>query len=202
MTRLRLPRPPTALVVIVAAGFVLRLAWCIYAARDPQGLHDPLLYRFLSDAVASGHGYDYPPPFNGPGIGYAPTAYYPPGYPLLLAAFAWLTLHTFIPEGMTVIVVLVNLAAGVAAIVLVYAIGHRLADMRTGLIAAAIVALWPNLILHTAVTLSETALHRIDVAHDLARGTDAVRRLPMGEGRVPPAPRSAWRRSCDPSRFR
>src|SRR3954470_19737387 len=48
--RLR-PRPPTALVVIVAAGFALRLAWCIYAARDPQGLHDPLLYRALSDAV-------------------------------------------------------------------------------------------------------------------------------------------------------
>src|SRR4051812_42896546 len=66
VTRRRLPRPPTALVVIVAAGFVLRLAWCIYAARDPQGLHDPLLYRALSDAVAHGHGYDYPPLFNGP----------------------------------------------------------------------------------------------------------------------------------------
>jgi 4-amino-4-deoxy-L-arabinose transferase-like glycosyltransferase len=151
-----LPRPPKALIVIVAVGFALRLAWCIYAAREPQGLHDPLLYRLLSDAVAHGHGYDYPPPFNGPGIGYAPTAYYPPGYPLLLGALYWITLHTFLSEGLTGIVVFVNLIAGVAAIVLVYAIARRFADVRTGLVAAAIVALWPNLILHTAVTLSET----------------------------------------------
>jgi 4-amino-4-deoxy-L-arabinose transferase-like glycosyltransferase len=108
----------------------------------------------LSDAVAHGHG--YPPPFNGSGIGYAPTAYYPPGYPLLLGALEWITLHTFLPEGMTSLIVLVNLVAGVATIVLVYAIAHRLADVRTGLVAAAIVAFWPNLILHTAVTLSET----------------------------------------------
>jgi 4-amino-4-deoxy-L-arabinose transferase-like glycosyltransferase len=156
VTRLRLPRPPKALVVIVVVGFALRLAWCLYAAREPQGLYDPFLYRLLSDAVAHGHGYDYPPPFNGVGIGYAPTAYYPPGYPLLLAAFEWVTLHTFVPEGLTAIVVVVNLVAGVAAIVLAYGIGRRLADVRTGLIAAALVALWPNLILHTAVTLSET----------------------------------------------
>jgi 4-amino-4-deoxy-L-arabinose transferase-like glycosyltransferase len=156
VSRSRLPRPSRALLLILAVGFLLRLVWAIYAARQPQGLHDPLLYRFLSDAVAHGHGYSYPPPFNGPGIGYAATAYYPPGYPLLLGAIEWVTVHTFVPEGLTAIVVIVNLAAGTAAILFVYGIARRLADERTGLVAAAIVAVWPNLILHTAVSLSET----------------------------------------------
>jgi 4-amino-4-deoxy-L-arabinose transferase-like glycosyltransferase len=142
--------------VIVAVGVVLRVAWAVYAARTPVGLHDPLFYRLLSDSIAQGHGYSYPPPFNGPGVGFAPTAYYPPGYAALLGAVEWLTVHTPLPEGITTIVVLVNLTAAAASIVLVYAIGRHIADERTGIVAAAIVALWPNLILHTTVTLSET----------------------------------------------
>ena len=156
MSRRRLPRPSRALLLIVAVGFILRLAWAIYAARQPQGLHDPLLYRFLSDAVAHGHGYSYPPPFNGPGIGYAATAYYPPATRSCSARSSGSPSTPSFPEGLTAIVVIVNLVAGIAAILLVYGIARRLADERTGLVAAAIVALWPNLILHTAVSLSET----------------------------------------------
>jgi 4-amino-4-deoxy-L-arabinose transferase-like glycosyltransferase len=156
VTRTRRHNIPIPLVVIIAVGALLRIAWSVYAARTPKGLHDPLLYRFLAEAVATGHGYSYPPPFNGQGIGYAPTAYYPPGYPLLLGALEWVTNHTPLPESHNAHVVVINLIAGLAAIVLVYAIARRLADERTGIIAAALVAFWPNLIFHTAVALSET----------------------------------------------
>jgi 4-amino-4-deoxy-L-arabinose transferase-like glycosyltransferase len=156
VTRKRRHNIPSLLIVIVAAGAALRLAWSVYAVRTPKGLHDPLLYHFLAQAVATGHGYSYPPPFNGAGIGYAPTGYYPPGYPLLLGALEWVTDHTPLPDSVNALVVAINLVAGIAAIVLVYAIARRIADERTGLIAAALVAFWPNLIFHTAVALSET----------------------------------------------
>lgn len=132
------------------------MAWAAYAARTPSGLHDPLFYRLLADSIAHGHGYSYPPPFNGPGIGFAPTAYYPPAYAAVLGAIRWLTLHTPLPDGQTAIAVVVNLVAAAAGIVLVFAIARRIADERTALVAAALVAFWPNLIVHTAVTLSET----------------------------------------------
>jgi 4-amino-4-deoxy-L-arabinose transferase-like glycosyltransferase len=141
---------------VVVAGTAVRLAWAIYAARAPVGLHDPVFYRLLSDGLAHGHGYSYPPPFNGPGVGFAPTAYYPPMYPALLSVLRWITLHTPLPDGATAPVVVLNLVAAAASIVLVYAIARRLADERTALVAAALVAFWPNLILHSAVTLSET----------------------------------------------
>lgn len=153
---MRRPRPPAALVFVVAAGTAVRLAWAFYAARTPVGLHDPVFYRLLSDGMAHGHGYSYPPPFNGTGVGFAPTAYFPPLYPALLSVLQWITLHTPLPDGVTASVVAVNLAAAAAAMVLVYAITRRLADERTALVATALVAFWPNLILHTAVTLSET----------------------------------------------
>jgi 4-amino-4-deoxy-L-arabinose transferase-like glycosyltransferase len=152
----RLRRLPRSLIVIVAAGVSLRAACAVYLARTPVGLHDPVFYRLLGDVIANGNGYRYPAPFNGPGIGFAPTAYYPPAYPTVLAAARWINLHSPLPDAMTATVVAVNLVAAAAGIVLVYAIASRMADHKTALVAAAIVALWPNLILHTATTLSET----------------------------------------------
>ena len=49
-----------------------------------------------------------------------------------------------------------NVALSVATIGLVFVLGRRLAGDRVGLVAAAIWALWPNLVLHSAVVLTET----------------------------------------------
>ena len=149
-------RPRTALVVIVSVGAALRIACAAYAARTPVGLHDPGFYRLLADGLAHGHGYSLPPPFNPPGVGFTPTAYYPPLYPALLGALQWTALHSPLPDRMNGWVVALNVVASVAAIVLVYDIARRIADIRTALVASAIVALWPNLVLHAATTLSET----------------------------------------------
>jgi 4-amino-4-deoxy-L-arabinose transferase-like glycosyltransferase len=49
-----------------------------------------------------------------------------------------------------------NLVLGVGTVALIFEVGRRLFDNRVGLIAAAVLALWPNLIFHTAVILTET----------------------------------------------
>ena len=74
----RLRRLPKALIVIVAAGVSLRPLAGV-SGSDPARTARSFFYRFLSDVIANGHGYDYPPPFNGPGIGYAPTGVLPAG---------------------------------------------------------------------------------------------------------------------------
>jgi hypothetical protein len=142
-------RDLVAFGVIVAVGVVLRLAWCVYAARPPVGLHDPGFYRLYGEQLASGNGYRLP---DG-----SPTAYYPVGYPLALAAGFLLTPI----DWQTGAVAALNILWQALAIVAVYAITRRVVDGGEGrsiapLVAAGAVALWPNLILHTAVPLSES----------------------------------------------
>jgi hypothetical protein len=131
---------------IVAAGVVLRLGWGIYAARPPVGLHDPGFYRLLGEQLASGNGYRLP---DG-----SPTAYYPVGYPLALALGFLLTPVSW----QTGVVVALNVACQAATIMLVFATTRRLLEGRDvpALVAAGTVALWPNLVLHSAVPLSES----------------------------------------------
>lgn len=144
------------LVSIVVLGSILRLAWSWYAARAPAGLHDPGLYRALARSIAEGNGYAYPR--------LGASAYYPPGYPAALAVFVWLFQHTPLPGGDTAAVVTLNLIAGALTVVFTAALAQRLAGERAALVAAAVVALWPNLILHSAVALSETLFLSVTLA--------------------------------------
>ena len=124
---------------------MLRIAWCVYAARPPEGLHDPGFYRLLGEQLASGNGYRLP---DG-----SPTAYYPIGYPLALAAGFLLTPIAW----QTGVVAALNILWQALSIVVVFFVTRRLVG-RDGpaLVAAGAVALWPNLILHAAVPLSES----------------------------------------------
>src|SRR4051794_21286405 len=148
-------RTRSSLVVIVAVAAVVRIAWCVYAARSPSGsLHDPNLYLYFGEQLARGHGYAYP------GLNFGPTAYYPPGYPMVLAAVDFLLIHTIgsHPVGAAAAI---NVVCGVAAVALVFAIARRLANDTVGVVAAAIVAVYPNLVYHTAVALTETVFNAV-----------------------------------------
>ena len=80
---LRASWPRRVIVVLaVVVGFGLRLAWVVYAARKPAGLHDPYFYLDYGRRMAQGGGYRLK---NG-----QPTAYYPIGYPAILAAWFWI----------------------------------------------------------------------------------------------------------------
>lgn len=141
------------LPAIVVVGVGLRLAWAIYAARPPVGLHDPTFYTIFGESLAAGDGYRLP---DG-----QPTAYYPVGYPAALGALFWLADHTPLPDGRVGLVVGLNLVAAAVSFVLVHEIGRRLFDRRVGLAAAAVLALMPNLVFHAALALTETLFNTI-----------------------------------------
>lgn len=130
------------------AGAALRFGWVLYATKEPRGFNDPALYEVFAARIADGHGYTY-------ATGHA-TAYYPVGYPGVLGAVVWLVRLFPIPDNIPITAALFNLVLGVGTIALTFEVGRRLFDNRIGLVSAAIVAFWPNLIFHTAVMLTET----------------------------------------------
>ncbi|HEX5614455.1 MAG TPA: hypothetical protein VFZ83_04820 [Acidimicrobiia bacterium] len=141
-----------ALAAIVGVGVVLRVVWCIVAARPPAGLHDPLFYRALAEGVARGNGYHF---LAAPDD---PTAYYPVGYPASLVPGLWLLEHTPLPDSwFTGLIAAQNIVWQALAIVGVH-VAARLVSGRAaaGLVAAAVVAWWPNLVIHTALALTES----------------------------------------------
>ena len=137
------------LIAILVVGTVLRAAWVAYAAREPQTLIDPGFYSHFAERIADGHGYTLP--------GNEPTAYFPPGYPMALGALLWLARGLPGDVHLPTLVGLFNLVLGVATIYLLFEVARRIFDdVRIGLVAAAVLALWPNVIFHTAVALTET----------------------------------------------
>jgi 4-amino-4-deoxy-L-arabinose transferase-like glycosyltransferase len=142
----RLSRETWVLVAIVAVGTALRCVWVAYAAR-PLGFPlggDPLGYALRADQLANGDGY----------ISFftrEPTAFQPPGWPMLLAGWYWIAQHTPLPDDMWNMAGVLNVAISAASIPLLFAIGRRLFDSRIGLLAAGMYALWPNLIFYTGV---------------------------------------------------
>lgn len=137
------------LVVILVVAAAVRIAWAAFAARAPsQSLHDPNFYLYYGDSIARGHGYVLP-------FGLGPSAYYPVGYPIVLGIVDFALIHTVgnHPIGAAAAV---NVVCGVAAVFLVFLIGRRLFSDAVGLVAAGITALYPNLVYHTAVALTET----------------------------------------------
>lgn len=135
---------------LVALATAVRLAWVLAAAWRPRSLRDPGLYLLLSEQLADGHGYAYPGSDGGV------TAYYPPGYPAALGAVQWLA--GLLPGEVSAfgVAVAFNLVLSVLTVVLVFELGRRLVSVPVGLIAAAVFALWPNLIVHTGLVLTET----------------------------------------------
>jgi hypothetical protein len=139
-----------ALVAILFVGAGLRVCWATQA-EPPVALRDPVLYLILADHVAAGDGYTYG---DAPDQGF--TAYYPPGYPLLLGGVVW-TVHQLPGDVSTFdIAVGLNVVLSLATIALVFVLGRRLAGPGVGLVAAAIWAVWPNLVFHSAIVLTET----------------------------------------------
>jgi len=142
------------LVVILVVAAALRIAWAAFAARPPSGsLHDPNFYLLYGEQIAHGNGYVLP-------FGLGPSAYYPVGYPIVLAVVDFLLIHT-VGDHPIGAAAAVNVVCGVAAVGLVFAIGRRLFNDAVGLVGAAITACYPNLVYHTAVALTETVFNAV-----------------------------------------
>jgi 4-amino-4-deoxy-L-arabinose transferase-like glycosyltransferase len=134
---------PSSIWVILALAFGLRLGWALSVENgiDSNFMFDATYYFFTGQSLAAGEGFS-----TTPGV---PTAYFPPGYPLILAsAFVVLGAQSFVP-------VLINLFAGTATCWVTYKLGSLTYGPKSGLTAAAVLAFWPSHVYATSATMSE-----------------------------------------------
>ena len=167
------------IVAIVAVGFGLRAGWGLavldslpedYASGDQYG------YVRYGREIAAGQGY----------VSYTagtPTAYYPIGYPALLAAVFWFAARLPFAVDLPNTVALVHAALGTVVVAGVWVLGRRALGATAGLVAAAVVALHPDLVAHTASFALETAFLGLAVgalaimaAHDWTTGAPSRNR--------------------------
>ena len=116
-------------------------AWIAFTDWQPLPDDDAFRYDFAARALANGEGYVH--------LDGSPTAFWPPGYPLLLA-----TAYRFFGE-QVVVAQFMNVVLGTATVGLTYLIGRRTLGPTPAVVGASIVAFFPSLIFFTGVTLSE-----------------------------------------------
>jgi hypothetical protein len=104
-------------IAIVVAAFAARLAWLLYAKGEPPRdwlqAGDQYSYWYYGNEIAAGRGY----------IGYithTATAYYPIGYPALLAVWFWLTNHTPFTGDLMLSVGFLHVAVSTATVALAF----------------------------------------------------------------------------------
>ena len=170
--RLRSDRGRLGIAVAAAVGLVLRVVVVLWASRTPQGLVDPARYFRYAEAIGRGEG------MVEVLSGGEPTAYFPPGYPYFLGAIQAVLTHTPLPDDLPLYGGLANAVVGAVSIVLVGLLARRLASPAAGVVAAALLAVYPNLVLHTAALLSETLSIALLLGFLLAL-------VPPGTGRWP-----------------
>jgi 4-amino-4-deoxy-L-arabinose transferase-like glycosyltransferase len=173
---LRASREAQLLTAILALATVLRVVWVLYAARSPQELHDPFFYLLYAGRIADGDGYTL---LNG-----EPTAYYPVGYPASLAGVFWLVEHTPLPDHLWRAAGFYHIFLSVATVGLAWYVGRRLLGPAVGLLAALWLAVYPNLIYHTAAYLSETLFNFLVMAALAVLVSGAWPRGAVGRGRL------------------
>ena len=169
------------LVAIVAVGFVARVVWVLMVdSPDPAGemtLGDQYSYYYYGREMAEGRGY----------VSYTtgqPTAYYPVGYPAILAVLFWFVAHTPFPDDYLLAAQLLNVVVSTATIVFAYVIARRMFGHLAGLIAAGVLAVFPNLVFQVGSLQLETmfifwcmAALCVVVTHDWTAGPPSTRRL-------------------------
>lgn len=149
------PRTRRWLAAILLVATVVRVGWCVYAARPPSSfdaegrlsLHDPNFYLLYGAQFAHGNGYYL--------LDGTPSAYYPVGYPVALGFVFWITERTVGSHDIGAMAAF-NIVCSVATVAVVFLIGRRLVNKAAGLAAAAVTALFPNLVFHTAAPLTES----------------------------------------------
>jgi 4-amino-4-deoxy-L-arabinose transferase-like glycosyltransferase len=168
-------------LVIVVLAFALRLAWLLYAKGEPPRdwlqAGDQYSYWYYGNEIAAGRGYvSY--------ITNQPTAYYPIGYPALLAVLFFTVDHLHLTSHLLLTAGLLHVAISTATVALVFVIGRRVWNPTVGLIAAALLAVFPNAIFQVASLQVETMFVFLSVAalaviveHDWSSGLPSRNRL-------------------------
>jgi hypothetical protein len=173
-------RERNLLIAILMVAAAVRLGWIWYVdngAPQSDKSGDAYWYWYYGHELAAGRGY------VNPTTGTA-TAYYPVGFPAILAALFWLALHTPIPDNLLALTFLFQAAISVATVWLVFFVGQRLFGTMVGLVAAAVYALFPNVVYQVATIQVETtfifltmAALAVIVGHEWSLGSPSGPRL-------------------------
>jgi hypothetical protein len=169
------------LFAIVAVAALLRIAWFVATKREPpQGPFqggDQFSYYHYGREIALGKGY----------INYLTgeaTAYYPIGFPALLGMVYFVALRTPVSDDLMLATGIVQIVASVGLVVATFVIGRRLLGVHAGLLAAGVIALWPNLIFNVSAVQIETTFTflaavalAVIVDHDWRTGPPTRNRL-------------------------
>jgi 4-amino-4-deoxy-L-arabinose transferase-like glycosyltransferase len=182
-TRRALTRPERRwLLAICLVAAAARLGWWLYAHVEPPSSEvlggDPWMYWLLGNDIA--HGRWYTNHVTG-----EPSAYYPVGFPAVLGGLYWVGNHVpFVDVDNMALTGMFQIVISTATVALTFVVGRRLAGPRAGLIAAAVLAVFPNLVFQVTTIQVETtfifftmAALAIIVDHDWSTGTPSVRRL-------------------------
>jgi 4-amino-4-deoxy-L-arabinose transferase-like glycosyltransferase len=137
----------TALALIAALGLAARLVYALVVMDGLAVGGDGLEFHILADQLASGDGYVQPLVVS---PSHVPTADKPPLYPLLLAIPSLLGWKTLVAHRVVSCLMGAALVAGVGLL------GRRVGGERAGLLAAAIAALYPLLVVLDGSLRSES----------------------------------------------
>jgi 4-amino-4-deoxy-L-arabinose transferase-like glycosyltransferase len=150
------------LAAILVVALVMRVAWVLEVQPDPRDgrFDDSVWYYNTGRLLANGEGYLYPldalcelGQSREPGIDCTadepPTALWAPGYPLILSALFHL------PGDDVASARALNVVAGLALVCAAYYLGSRLWSPRAGLLAAAILALFPSHVFFSSLLMTE-----------------------------------------------
>jgi 4-amino-4-deoxy-L-arabinose transferase-like glycosyltransferase len=129
-------------------ALAVRLAHAFLVAADMPIPGDAFLYRLLGYELANGFGYSEAGTFESGHL--RPTAEHPPLFPLYLALWTKLGLGGVAAERVACALL------GTLTVGLIGLLGRRVAGVRVGLIAAAVAAIYPPLLLADGALISES----------------------------------------------
>jgi hypothetical protein len=170
------------LIAILGVATILRLAWLAYAHVKPPVWFipsgDSYSYWYYGNEIAHGRGY----------ISYLTgeaTAYYPIGFPAILAGLYWLANHVpLVDLDLMIVTGVFQVVISVATVALTFLVGRRLAGARSGLVAASVLALFPNVVYQVTTIQVETtfifltmAALAVVVGHEWSTGAPSRARL-------------------------
>jgi 4-amino-4-deoxy-L-arabinose transferase-like glycosyltransferase len=138
----------TAVGVAVVAASVLRLLYIPLDRRHVEFVGDAYYYHAAGNLLADGEGFIHPyPAMEGRAV---ESADHPPLYILYLAGWSLMGVRSITGH------LLVSALLGVASVVFAALIGRRVAGERAGVVAAVLVALYPNVWRYDGMLMSET----------------------------------------------
>lgn len=133
--------------LILVVALAARSFWVAYAPSDPtdgRAFNDAVFYYHAGANLALGKGY-----VQTMAAVLIPTAYWPPGYPFLLAGlFKVFGAHVAIAWG-------ANIVLGALTCVALYFLGRLIAGWKTGVAAGLLLALFPGHVFFSSLVLSE-----------------------------------------------